>query len=101
LSTNFNDIIIYVLIIQIIYHFLFYYYIVGLTNICNPGDDILHSKLKVQKMIQWDLHRKKNWPPVKSIIKVKYLLFLIIIMKNVFLFSLYRFYFYLFYYYLI
>ncbi|ORX73412.1 hypothetical protein BCR32DRAFT_297195 [Anaeromyces robustus] len=43
---------------------------ISLTSLCNPGDDILHSKLKIQKVIQWDLNRKKNWPPVKSIIKI-------------------------------
>jgi len=42
---------------------------ISLTNICNSGDDILNSKIKVQKTIHWDLHRKKNWPQVKSAIK--------------------------------
>lgn len=42
---------------------------ISLTNICNSGDDILNSKIKVQKTIHWDLHRKKNWPQVKSTIK--------------------------------
>eukprot|EP00833_Pecoramyces_ruminatium_P013282 jgi/Orpsp1_1/1187314/evm.model.d7180000056816.1 len=42
---------------------------ISLTSLTNPGDDILNSKIKVQKMIQWDLHRKKNWPPVKLNIK--------------------------------
>ncbi|ORX44891.1 hypothetical protein BCR36DRAFT_334143 [Piromyces finnis] len=41
---------------------------ISLTNVCNPGEDILHSKLKIQKSIQWDLHRKKNWAQVKPII---------------------------------
>eukprot|EP00833_Pecoramyces_ruminatium_P002181 jgi/Orpsp1_1/1176213/evm.model.c7180000056815.1 len=43
---------------------------ISLTSLTNPGDDILNSKIKVQKMIQWDLHRKKNWPPVKLNIKI-------------------------------